>query len=313
MRLIGYLHSILAEEYSQTELAFAEKTILRDCKPYLNILRSGKKILFRGSSAGNTYGSEPGLIKQKSFVDKERKPKDTPKWLHDYLNKKMKEVAGWPVRNGVSVTPEAWQAQDYGGLNLFFPIGKCSWAYMKNVYDLYAKLNTVLRDSASAILLDLKEKAQKEGKIKSREEVEEFIKDLYRGGIESKYYKASKEEKQEFDRITRFHTKETEKWEFRAGRSITNWKKSWMEKKEQWQALDYFLEGAIAVNTDWNNIGSGASFMDHRGEIMFNCKEYYLLGIRNRPTMDMRTLFQKLGIPPKSYKHSMPGNPAEWA
>ena len=319
MRLIGYLHSTLAENYqydtTSPSLEIVEKTLIKQCTPFLNILRGGKKVLFRGSSV---TAKNVGLIKQKSFLNTNRKPKDTPKWLHDYLNKKMSDIAGWPVRNGVSVTPEAWQAQDYGTLNLFFPIGKFEWAFLSGVYDLYAKLNSVIRNVAAAILEDEKEEARRRGEIKTREEIEELIKWGFR--IEgdfpkseknlSNYMKMSQKERKEFDRMTSFHTEETKKWEERAGTMLRNWPKEWMERDEQWKAIDDFLDGKIKPNEDWTTASPDGG---HRGEVMFNCKEYYLFNFRERHTADIKTLFQRLGIPPKSYKHSMPGSPSEWA
>jgi hypothetical protein len=316
MRLIGYLHSTLSENYQYDTLSpsldIVEKTLIKQCTPFLNILRGGKKVLFRGSSV---TAKNVGLIKQKSFLDTKRKPKDTPKWLHDYLNKKMGEIAGWPVRNGISVTPEAWQAQDYGTLNLFFPIGgNFEWAFLSDVYDLYAKMMRTIRGAAAEILEQEKEAARARGEIKTREEVEDLIKNAYRMNDKEKgisnYQAMSQKEREEFERLTSFHTEETKKWEERAGTPLRGWKKEWMERDEQWKAIDNFLDGKIKPNEDWT---TATPHGGHRGEIMFNCKEYYLFNFRERHTTDIKTLFQRLGIPPKSYKHSMPGSPSEWA
>jgi len=125
-----------------TEIDDIREKIKKDCQPYLRILRKGAPVLIRG----NSQNLLNPLSKKQSHPD--RKPKDMPKWLHDYCNVMLKKYLGWEVRNGVSATTESWQAEGYGKACIILPIGKFTWAYVPGQWDFYNFLKHQFLDYA---------------------------------------------------------------------------------------------------------------------------------------------------------------------
>jgi len=107
--------------------------IKRDCKQYLKIFKSVEReeCLFKGSDSIR----KDDIIKIKSRLDN-RIPRNTDKEIHDYLNKLFKDMFGWNVRNGVFVTPAHYDAELYGDVCLFFPIGNFKYVWSPEVNDL---------------------------------------------------------------------------------------------------------------------------------------------------------------------------------
>jgi hypothetical protein len=124
----------------QRDLDDIEYTLKRDCSKFLRLLKT-QKVLMRAVG-----GSPPdrGLKSKKGYMT-ERAPKDMPTFLHDYMNAQMKKKAGWPVRNGISVSTTQMQTGNYGHTYMFLPVGNFKWAFLDGVYDLYGKLNSGLR------------------------------------------------------------------------------------------------------------------------------------------------------------------------
>lgn len=105
----------------------------RDCSRIIKIYKNTHKFLYRGLMYRSDF-----LVKK--WREESRRPKSTPKFVHDYLNKRFKDKFGWNVRNGISATSKLMQASFYGVVYIFFPVNDFEYVYAPNIGDLYAHL-----------------------------------------------------------------------------------------------------------------------------------------------------------------------------
>jgi hypothetical protein len=72
---------------------------------------------------------------------KDRRPKDTPPIVQEYIDNYFKHKFGWkPRSSGVFATPDTEEAGQYGNVYFFFPIGKFKYIWNPEVVDLYLEL-----------------------------------------------------------------------------------------------------------------------------------------------------------------------------
>jgi hypothetical protein len=264
MKLFNYLTEgdiYYPESAIKNNIEKYEQMIAKDCKPYLNILRKGGIPLLRG------VGDWPAqhLFKKKSFIGKGRKPKDMPKDIHEYLNKKILEMVGWPMRDGVSTTIENFQASAYGRSMLFFPIGKFEWAFFQKIFDLYAKLNSAFKSRGE----------NEHRKAKKALEMA-LVKDALTDEGLAKF-------KQDVDIWWKIAVNSMKAWNIES-----NPERGIETPKELFDVIDGVLEmGKLQKNKPWNQ---------HDGEIMINCKEYYLFDFYGMGPEGTKVMLTKLGI-----------------
>jgi hypothetical protein len=81
---------------------------------------------------------------------KNRKPKDPPKEVHEYLDKEFKKAFGWNVRSeGVFATADLDIDEDYGIPYYFYPSNGFKMVYSDTIEDLTLYLednNVILND-----------------------------------------------------------------------------------------------------------------------------------------------------------------------
>ena len=106
MRLTQYLN----EETIGTVIA----KLQRECSQIIKVYQQNNAYFFRGIN-----GNPEFAVKKAMHPD--RNPKDTPLYFHTWMNEWFQQHFGWLVRNGISATPIAFQARDYGALHMFFP------------------------------------------------------------------------------------------------------------------------------------------------------------------------------------------------
>jgi hypothetical protein len=116
--------------------------IKTDCQPFFKENTSGR-FLYRGTN--KSIGEIEKIIPRK-----ERKPSDMPRFLHNELNIVFAKKFGWPVRNGVFATSDDREAEEYGDLYLFFPIGNYKYVWSPKIPDLWK-----LFDKNTGIFKDL--------------------------------------------------------------------------------------------------------------------------------------------------------------
>jgi hypothetical protein len=73
-----------------------------------------------------------------------RIPRNTPQWIHDYLNDLFIEHLGWKVRDGVSTIGH--ESGYYGTAYLFFPVGEYQYAWAEDIDDIYVKMSDIAED-----------------------------------------------------------------------------------------------------------------------------------------------------------------------
>lgn len=126
MRLTRYLTE---DDLSYDEIA---AKIGKDCSQIMKLYsRSKPDVLYRGVA---TF-TKPNFLEKKGRISN-RTPRDTPKPIHDYLNKIFKKKFGWPVRNGISTTGAQVDTYVYGQPYVFFPFNGYKFAWSIVVRDL---------------------------------------------------------------------------------------------------------------------------------------------------------------------------------
>lgn len=113
--------------------------IKRDCGPY--IAQSGGKFMYRGFDPSNeklapVSDTVPQKLMTLGTVRKDRRPKDSPQWLHDLINKKLVEKTGRPLRSeGLFTIGKVDTAENYGVGHIIFPIGDFTYAWSEKIAD----------------------------------------------------------------------------------------------------------------------------------------------------------------------------------
>lgn len=136
------------------------EVLKKDCIPYLKST-SGKHpiVFYRGSKTSTT-----DYFKVKTR--KNRIPKDTPLEIHNKINKLFKKKFGWfPRSEGVFASSGMDQAgiySPYGNISIIFPIGKFTFLYNNNVYDLTDELENTF----NILTTDYGKKGQKEWSVR---------------------------------------------------------------------------------------------------------------------------------------------------
>ena len=122
---------ILGEDKKFAEIS---SMIQRDCKPFLKEIKGGKSLLFRGNKRRIN-----DISKVRSRL-KDRIPSDTLKEIHNHMNKLYNNEFGWPVRNGIFATGNFNTTKSYGNGYIFFPIGKYEFVWSPDVEDFFTQL-----------------------------------------------------------------------------------------------------------------------------------------------------------------------------
>lgn len=108
----------------------------KNCSQYINEVKGMKYCLGR-----YTRGAKESV---KTYVEitprKDRRPSDTPQWLHDYLDKEFKKKFGWsPRSSGVFCLPIPKESA-YPTYKLVFPFDGYKYLWNPNVDDLFVQL-----------------------------------------------------------------------------------------------------------------------------------------------------------------------------
>lgn len=132
----GFKHYIKANNYSQTYIKEISKTLKNDCKEW--IIEAANKLVYRGvfSISNDPYimRKGPGLFYAKVRTD--RKPKDSPLWLHNCLNEHFQHKVKASLRSeSVFCSGDKSQVEIYGKPFCVFPIGVFSYAWSKYIAD----------------------------------------------------------------------------------------------------------------------------------------------------------------------------------
>jgi hypothetical protein len=112
------------------------------CAPYIGVLKQTDGApLFRG------YTKEFKQIDGFNVVvpRPNRKPTDTPMFLHNALNQQFVKHFNYPFRNGVFACGSYEDAHYYGTVYAVFPVGKLNYAWSPEIIDLFKYLDRTYR------------------------------------------------------------------------------------------------------------------------------------------------------------------------
>lgn len=123
------------------------KDVLKDCQPFISELKkcvrhSVDGPLYRFLNRG--FNEDFDIIQKFKSQLLTRKPSDTPKEVHDYLNELFHDKFGWFVRNGVFSIYDG-----YMGYYEYFvmPIGDYEIVWSDKYFDLWNTVERILYDS----------------------------------------------------------------------------------------------------------------------------------------------------------------------
>lgn len=129
------------QQLFESELELA--TFLRDkCAQALDLFKDGV-YFYRGTSMG--FDTTPYAVEGRPTVhvseiitvDKDRKPRDTPEFAHNVMDKWFKKHMGFKARSqGLFVTTDSLQAQSYGAVYFVLPVGKFNAYWSPEIRDL---------------------------------------------------------------------------------------------------------------------------------------------------------------------------------
>lgn len=127
-----YLITETAEDYKQGQLQYWAEQIVRDCKPAIDA--AGGVIeyhVYRGIKS-----SEPFMKKD---VRKNRRPLDTPEFVHDIMDQWFYDNYGIRFRSNsmfVWGRPTKVDAKHYGNTYMVFPIGQFNFIWSQRIQDI---------------------------------------------------------------------------------------------------------------------------------------------------------------------------------
>ena len=241
-------------------------TILeRDCGPFIQELKKIKSgLLYRG-----TKRSVPDIKKIK--VRKDRKPLDTPPEVHNHLDNEFKKKFGWFARSeGVFTTPVRYDTGDYGDPYFFFPIGKYKFVWSKTVMDLFGYIeSTPEYENYLNIVLDDDEGFDDEYEYEYGEGQKGHWE--YEGtDLRTRNAGDAIEDVLEFTG----EVVSIADMEWVPDMDVNEY---WIEKeKEAENEWEFLINRIMKTYTDKNLKAALSS----RSEIVFKCKEYYLIDVR---------------------------------
>jgi len=141
IKFIDYINEeILDDIYKKEFIRKSIKTLKDECGPYIRDASDAKRFL------GRWIKQEfRGINKIKPRTD--RKPTDTPKWLHVYMDKLFFKKFGWKPRSegvfALAVNKIEYMTSYYP----VFPIGEYGYIWSPKVTDLYMTLKDKFDDT----------------------------------------------------------------------------------------------------------------------------------------------------------------------
>jgi hypothetical protein len=135
MKFKNYLIENVFDDINKKEANKILQLIKKDCQPYINILKklSFKYYLLSGRQLG--YGS---LNFDKKKIRTDRKPKDTPIEIHEWIDDWFYKKFGIKARSStLFCTSDKSFAISYGKIYYIFPIGDFEFIWNTKKQDLY--------------------------------------------------------------------------------------------------------------------------------------------------------------------------------
>jgi hypothetical protein len=120
------------EFLKEDEVENIAQLIKTNCQPFLPVIKSNTQF-YRGFKNSGYLTS----IDQFAANLTNRKPTDIPPKIHAFINEWFEKHYGKPWRNGIFVTSSSTEAQAYGKIFNFVPIGDFEYLYSPDILDMY--------------------------------------------------------------------------------------------------------------------------------------------------------------------------------
>lgn len=128
------------DQYLKDEVDTFINMLHNDVKDEIINNANSNNFLFRGISSFNKVST---FDKFKSISDRE--PVDTPKQIHDMIDRALYKKFGWKPRSeGVFTTGSYSDAHGYGRTYIFFPIGDYEFVWSTTIKDCYLKAKKII-------------------------------------------------------------------------------------------------------------------------------------------------------------------------
>jgi len=118
-------------------------TIRQNCQPYLQ--QNGGAIdhdaLYRGvkpPGGHSVTGDGDADVIRKEVRLTDRRPSDTPRELHNFVNQYFQTHYGAPFRTAMFASGSQGQANDYGTVYVIFPAGEFQFLWSPDIEDMYS-------------------------------------------------------------------------------------------------------------------------------------------------------------------------------
>lgn len=150
MKLYNFINE-QSKEKTETQMEEIIDIIVKDCKPFLSEFDMFHNPIYRGTNRDDVIFDHVMKVRSR----RKRKPKDTPKHIHDLMDDLFFKYYGWKPRSeGIFVTHNRSFAGNYGFQVYFFPKGKYQYLWHPQVEDIYATMSEIKSDPKSGINYD---------------------------------------------------------------------------------------------------------------------------------------------------------------
>lgn len=154
------LSEIVVTDIKDATLSDRERQIIAERCPQF-VHEVGPEIqfypLFRGSYSRPPHTNIAGTdIFIGGGYNENRVPKSTSRNIHDRLNQHLFQKFGIKFRNGIYATGDYNQADDYGKVYRFIPVGDFKFCWSPKIKDIFLELNIVMNTNNDPDYLNYK-------------------------------------------------------------------------------------------------------------------------------------------------------------
>jgi hypothetical protein len=253
----------------------------RDCNKFINELKKCSSYVFR------SVHQDIGDLKLIQSRLDDRTPKDTPKEVHNYVNSEFEKKFGWPVRNGVFTSGRRSFA--YGTPYLFFPRGQYRYTWSPVIDDFYQKCYS---ETGIFIPKFLKKKYENEIKDYGFSNSTWYI-----NGKEVDEYDIPYDIKQRLYELF-FNSGDLDISEIATIKERGTVYGMRRDTYDEWVKRRYpNIETMNEIIKKYKRTDLPAAVRTHN-EIIFNCKDYWLVNEKYMPDISIRLLGWKSSIGP---------------
>jgi hypothetical protein len=212
--------------------------IFNECSDYIDIVKDSRRLLWRGLKKSEPTQWDDHETILELYPQQNRKPRDTPKQIHNILDNVLFEKFGWyPRSTGVFAFESINLVRQYGEPYMIFPVNGYKYIWSPDINDFYIIFTYNLAEMVRWFL--------KHGDINNKKEVDEVY-NQNKSSLNNKWLKSE-------DRIT-----------LKIWRKMMT--KEWLTEKIKKMTTSY-------IDTDLKKLLK----MKTSNEIMIKCDKYYAI------------------------------------